>query len=223
MMTSKKLVNNKSGISNLSHGLLHVEVTWPTVFSAESLPCETSLTDLDVWKSPVWLDFSAPLRKSLRLWQRASLWLGHRSVQTGSQDRCGKDGCPRQWCHEHDPGETGPRDSCFISLESLSLLILLLVFVFIPSSGPLRLLLSSIDRWTNTCVEPDSLLTDTCIWTEKMGRDMDNRKYCMGKEMSVTSVLHYWQFETVFSSLILISRLFKFPWAKPSVTGCILF
>lgn len=150
MMTSKKLVNNKSGISNLSHGLLHVEVTWPTVFSAESLPCETSLTDLDVWKSPVWLDFSAPLRKSLRLWQRASLWLGHRSVQTGSQDRCGKDGCPRQWCHEHDPGETGPRDSCFISLESLSLLILLLVFVFIPSSGPLRLLLSSIDRWTNT-------------------------------------------------------------------------
>lgn len=204
------------------------EVAYSVFSVLGSLQCETSLTDLNVWKSPVWLDFSAPLRKSLRLWQRASLWPGHRSVQTGSQDRCGKDGCPRQWCHEHDPGETGKWDSCFISLESISLLILVLVFVFIPSSGPLRLLLSSIGRWdditwTNTCVEPDSLLTDTCIWTEKMRRDMGSRKYCMGKEMSVTSVLHYWQFETVFSSLILISRLFKFDFHEQSRASQVVF
>lgn len=168
----------------------------------------------------VWLDFSAPLRKSLRLWQRASLWLGHRSVQTGSQDRCGKDGCPRQWCHEHDPGETGPRDSGFISLESISLLMLL-VFVFIPSSGPLRLLLSSIARWTNTCGARQPLDWHVHLDGDK-GRDMDSRKYCMGKEMSVASVLHYWPFETVFS-LILISRLLTFDVHEPSVTGCILF
>lgn len=65
--------------------------------------------DLNV-KSTAWIKVVASLRESLGLRQRAPLRPRHRSVQTGSEDRRRKDGRPRQWCHEHDPGETGPWD-----------------------------------------------------------------------------------------------------------------
>lgn len=217
MMTSKKLVNNKSGISNLSHGLLHVEVTWPTVFSAESLPCETTLTDLDVWKKsrlirllcssqeePQALTACFPLARTSLSSNRESRPLRERWLSSPmvSWTRSRWDWSTRQllyftWIHKF--AHTSP---CFCVYSLL------------------RTATAPTEQHRPVCGARQPLDWHVHLDGED-GTRHGQQKVLHGKR----NVRHVCPplFETVFSSLILTSRLFKFPWAKPSVTGCILF